>query len=163
MSLRHFLVSTAELPKKRTFYYKDIISDIKADDMLYNGKISFEEKLGDAEDEAVKGLFQQMHVYAIHSDFCLNYRVSHRQVISRRFAKNAYLELVWLKNYISPLLKDGNFIMIVALWVGSENNFSRLKTRYIEIQDWVLSEDSDFEFEYGIVYQFVDNNQRKKS
>ena len=157
MSIRHFLISTDELPKKRVFYYKDIIADIESDDMLYGGKISFEENLSDCEKEAIGGLFQQMRVYALHSDFGLNYRVSHRQTISQRFAVNSYRELAWLKAFISSLLDGSNIIMIVALWVGSENNLSKIKTRYIEIDDLVLSEECDFEFKYGVVYQFVNN------
>jgi hypothetical protein len=163
MSLRHFLVTTDEIKGKKKFLYKDILAGIQPDDMLYGGQISFCDKLDDAEDEAVGDLFRQFHVYAIHSDFTLCYRTTHARVLNEAAAANSLAELVWLKSYISSLLNGQNIVMVVALWIGSVNNYSRLKTQYCEISDWILDREHDFEFKYGIVYQFVDNTKNESS
>jgi hypothetical protein len=159
MSVRHFLATTKKLKGKKKFLYKDIFEGIEPDDMLYSGQISFTDELSDAEDEAVGGLFQQMHVYAIHSDFGLHYRTDFGKTLCEDWAQNSLAELQWFKAYLQEYLDGDNLAFVVPLWVGSVNNYSRLKTKYCEVTDWKLDREHDFEFQYGIIYQFVDGTK----
>jgi hypothetical protein len=162
MSLRHFLVTTNKIIGQKQFLYKDIIQGIKPTDMLYNGKICFTNILNDAELEAARNAFQQMHIYAIRSDFTLCYRTDFAQTLSESAALNALGELLWLKSYIASMLSGQNIVMIVPLYVGSANNYSRFKTKICNINEWELNRENNFEFEHGIIYQFTDGSKGTK-
>lgn len=126
--------------------------------MFYNGKILFSDKLTEAEQEAIGNIFQDFKVYVIYTDFQFCYAPKYKEQISESFAKNSLDELKWLKQFAKKRLKTSDVFMIINLWLGKETPFNRIKTECIDVNEWELSEEKDFEFSYGIVYQFTDNS-----
>ena len=49
--------------------------------------------------------------------------------------------------------------MLINLRLGKETDFNRIKTNYFDVNEWELNENESFEFDYGIIYQFVDNSK----
>lgn len=157
MSMRCFLGVDQPLQKKE-YLYKVILPTISDSDMFYNGKILFSDKLTEAEQEAIGNIFQDFKVYVIYTDFQFCYAPKYKEQISESFAKNSLDELKWLKQFAKKRLKTSDVIMIINLWLGKETPFNRIKTECIDVNEWELSEEKDFEFSYGIVYQFTDNS-----
>ena len=165
MSMRCFL-ATEEALQKKEYFYKDILATISENDMFYNDKVTFESNLTDAEKTVIGNVFKEFNIYAIHSGFQFSYEPRYREAISKSFAKNALEELKWLRAFAKKKLLQQNVFMIVNLWLGKETNFNKLKMQRIDVNNWQLSEDKKFEFEYGVIYQFYDNSdeaiQRRK-
>lgn len=157
MSMRCFLGVDQPLQKKE-YLYKVILPTISDSDMFYNGKILFSDKLTEAEQEAIGNIFQDFKVYVIYTDFQFCYAPKYKEQISESFAKNSLDELKWLKQFAKKRLKTSDVFMIINLWLGKETPFNRIKTECIDVNEWELSEEKDFEFSYGIVYQFTDNS-----
>ena len=157
MSMRCFLGVDQPLQKKE-YLYKVILPTISDSDMFYNGKILFSDKLTEAEQEAIGNIFQDFKVYAVRTDFQFCYDPKYKKQISESFAKNSLDELKWLKQFAKKRLKNSDVFMIINLWLGKETPFNRIKTECIDVNEWELSEEKDFEFSYGIVYQFTDNS-----
>lgn len=155
--MRCFLGVDQPLQKKE-YLYKVILPTISDSDMFYNGKILFSDKLTEAEQEAIGNIFQDFKVYVIYTDFQFCYAPKYKEQISESFAKNSLDELKWLKQFAKKRLKTSDVFMIINLWLGKETPFNRIKTECIDVNEWELSEEKDFEFSYGIVYQFTDNS-----
>ena len=157
MSMRCFLA--VDQPLQKTEYpYKIILPTISDNDMFFNDKIIFSDKLTEAEQEALGSIFQEFYVYAIYSNFQFCYDPKYKKQLSETFAKNALDELKWLQQFAKKRLKNSDVFMIVNLWLGKKTPFNRLMTESIEVNEWKLSEEASFEFSYGIVYQFIDNS-----
>jgi hypothetical protein len=52
-------------------------------------------------------------------------------------------------------------VFLVCLNLGVDTDIFSIKTKYIDIDSWMLSEDEDIIFKYGIIYQFVDNSKNR--
>jgi hypothetical protein len=159
MSEIKFLALTNEPLTKISYKYLDILPNIKPDEMFGGGGISFVNQLSSAEQSTIKNIFQGYNVYAIHSDFGLCYETSYTSVLSPKAAQNMFDELCWLKVFIKKQLKKNDMAFLLCLNLGVDTDIFSLKTKYIDIDSWVLSEDKDMIFKYGIIYQFVDNSK----
>ena len=159
MSMRCFLAVDKPLQKTR-YPYRMILLGISDNDMLYNDQISFSDKLAEQEEQVLGNIFKGFYVYAIHSGFQLNYEPRYKRQLSESAAKNALDELRWLKRFAKKRLKSGNVFMIVNLWLGKETVFDHIKTEYIDVNGWELSEDKCFEFACNTIYNFTDNSIR---
>lgn len=158
MSMRCFLAVDKPL-RKTEYYYKDILPSITEEDMFFNDKIYFSEKLTEEETVAIGNIFRDFHVYSIYSGFQLSYEPRLKQVISSEFAINALDELKWFRAFIKKSLEQNDIFMVLNLWLGRKTNFNLIKTRCINIDDWELTDDKIFEFLYGTIYQFTDNSE----
>ena len=47
--------------------------------------------------------------------------------------------------------------MIVNLWLGKKIEIKR--QQIINVNEWELPAEKDFSFEYGVIYQFIDNSK----
>jgi len=158
MSICYFIAT--EKPLQKTIYeYKDILPAMMVGDMFYDGRICFEPKLTEQERHVLGNIFGDFNSYAVYSDFQLYYSPEHRQVLSERFAQNALSELLWLKSFIKKKLLQQDIFMLIKLCLGEKTNFNALTMQVIDINTWELSANKSFEFESGIVYQFVDNSE----
>jgi hypothetical protein len=159
MSEIKFLALT-DVPLTKTSYkYLDILPNIKPDDMFGGGGISFVDQLSSAESTTIKNIFMGYNVYAIHTDLGLCYETRYKTVLSPKAAQNMFDELCWLKVFIKKQLKKNNMVFLICLNLGVDTDIFSLKTQYIDIDSWVLQEDKDTIFKYGIIYQFVDNSK----
>ena len=158
MSMRCFLVVDKPL-SKTVYYYKDILPSISENDMFYNDKIYFSEKLTEEEKEAIGNIFKDFTVYAIHSGFQLNYDPLFKRELSNQYAKNALDELKWLRAFAKKQLMKKDVFMILNLWLGKEIDYKRIKIECVDINSWELTEEKSFEFSYGKVYRFIDNSK----
>lgn len=157
MSMRCFLA--LDKPLQKTEYpYKIVLPTISENDMFYNDKIFFSDKLTEAEQVVLGNIFRDFKVYAIHSGFQLNYDPELRRQISERYAENALEELKWLKHFAKKQLMRGDIFMIINLWLGKETDFNRIRSECLDINAWELSPEKSFEFSYGKIYQFLDNS-----
>ena len=156
MSMKCFLA--LETPLQKTAYkYKDILPTIESGDVWYDGGIAFRAELSEQEKRCLGDVFKDFRCYAIDSEFGLDYETRYRSVISESYAANALEELKWLKAFAKKQLMRQDIFMIVNLWLGRETEFKGQKV--IDVNEWELSEDSDFAFECGVVYRFVDNSE----
>jgi hypothetical protein len=161
MSEIKFLALTDEPLTKTQYKYLNILPNIQPDDMFGGGGISFENQLSSAERTTIKNIFQGYNVYAIHSDFGLCYETRYKSVLSPKAAQNMFDELCWLKAFIKKQLKKNDMVFLICLDLGSDIDIFSIKTQYVDIDSWALSEDKDMIFKYGIIYQFVDNSKAK--
>ena len=156
MSMKCFLA--LETPLQKTAYnYKDILRTIHSGDMWYDGGITFRSELSEQEKCCLGNIFKGFCCYAIDSEFGLDYEKRLRSVISENFAANALEELKWLKAFAKKQLLRQDVFMIVDLWLGRKTEIREQKI--IDINNWELSEENDFSFEYGVTYRFVDNSE----
>lgn len=158
MSEIKFLALSDKELTKTEYRYKDVLPNILPGEMSFNGKISFSKELSSNEKRTLSGVFDDFHAYAIHSDLGLCYETRYKQVLSYQTAKDMFEELIWLKSFIKKQLKRNTMVMLLTLDLGYPTDRFAIKTKYIEIDDWILDETQDIQFEYGIVYEFVDNN-----
>ena len=156
MSKKCFLNS--ELPLQKTTYkYKDILPTIHDGDMWYNSGIAFRTELTEQEKQCLHNVLKDFCLYAIDSEFGLDYETRYRVVISENYATNALEELKWLKAFAKKQLLKQDVFMIVNLWLGKK---TEIKGRQIiDVNKWELSAERDFSFRYGVIYQFVDNSE----
>ena len=156
MSMKCFLNS--ELPLQKTTYkYKDILPTIQSGDMWYDSRIAFRTELTEQEKQCLHNVFNNFCLYAIDSEFGLDYEMRYRSVISKNYATNALEELKWLKSFAKKQLLKQDVFMIVNLWLGKK---TEIKGRQIiDVNKWELSAEKDFSFRYGVIYQFVDNSE----
>jgi hypothetical protein len=159
MSEIKFLATTNEPLTKTSYKYLDILPNIKPDDMFGGGGISFVDQLSSAESTTIKNIFKGYNVYAIHTDLGLCCETRYKTVLSPKAAQNMFDELCWLKVFIKKQLKKNNMVFLICLNLGVDTDIFSLKTQYIDIDNWVLQEDKDTIFKYGIIYQFVDNSK----
>lgn len=158
MSMQCFLAVETAL-QNTEYNYKDILPSISVSDMYYNDKVCFDVNLTSAEKDALGNIFNDFYVYAIRSGFKFNYEPRYRQVLSEKSAKNALDELKWLKEFAKKKLLQQDVFMLINLRLGKETDFNRIKTNYFDVNEWELNENESFEFDYGIIYQFVDNSK----
>jgi hypothetical protein len=71
-------------------------------------------------------------------------------------------ELCWLKAFIKKQLKKNDIVFLICLNLGVDTDVFSIKNNYVDIDSWMLSEDKDMVFKYGIIYQFVDNSGGKE-
>ena len=155
MSMKCFLA--LETPLQKTAYkYKDILPTIESGDMWYDGGIGFRAELSEQEKCCLGDVFKNFQCYAIDSELGLEYETRYGSVISKSYATNALEELKWLKAFAKKQLMKQDVFMIVDLWLGRKTEFKGQKV--IDVNEWDLSADSDFCFECGVVYKFVDNS-----
>ena len=156
MSMKCFLA--LELPLQRTTYkYKDILPTIQRGDMWCDSGIAFRAELTEQEKQCLHNVFQDFCLYAVDSEFGLDHETRYRSVISENYAANALEELKWLKAFAKKQLLKQDVFMIVDLWLGKR---TEIKGRQIiDVNEWELSAEKDFSFEYGVIYQFVDNSE----
>ncbi len=155
MSMKCFLA--LETPLQKTAYkYKDILPTIESGDMWYDGGIAFRSELSEQEKRCLGDVFKGLNCYAIDSEFGLDYETRYSTAISKNYAANALEELRWLKAFATKQLKRQDVFMIVELWLGKKTEIKGQKV--IDVNEWQLSADRDFAFEYGVVYKFVDNS-----
>jgi hypothetical protein len=159
MSELKFLALTNEPLTKTSYKYLDILPNIQPGDMFGNGSISFANQLSSAERATIKNIFQGYNVYSIHSDLGLCYETKYKDVLSPKAAQNMFDELCWLKTFIKKQLKKNDIVFLVCLNLGVDTDIFSIKTKYIDIDSWMLSKDEDIIFKYGIIYQFVDNSK----
>ena len=156
MSMKCFLA--LETPIQKTAYkYKDILQPIQSGDMWYDGGIAFRAELSEQEKCCLGNVFKDFRCYAIDSDFGLDYEKRFSTAISENYATNALEELKWLKAFAKKQLLKQDVFMIVNLWLGRKTEIKEQKI--IDINEWELSEENDISFEYGVIYQFVDNSE----
>ena len=156
MSMKCFLA--LETPLQKTAYkYKEILRNIHSGDMWYDGGIAFRQELYEQEKYCLGNVFKDFCCYAIDSDFGLDYERRFGTAISESYAENALEELKWLKTFARKQLLKQDVFMIVNLWLGQKTGIKGQKI--IDINEWGLSEENDFSFEYGVIYQFVDNSE----
>lgn len=89
MSMRCFLVVDVPLQKTR-YPYRMILPAISDSDMLYNGQISFSDKLAEEEEQVLGNIFKGFYVYAIHSGFQLNYEPRYKRQLRNRQQKTPW-------------------------------------------------------------------------
>jgi hypothetical protein len=159
MSELKFLALTNEPLTKTSYKYMNILPNIQPGDMFGNGSISFANQLSSAERATIKNIFQGYNVYSIHSDLGLCYETRYNSLLSPEAAQNMFDELCWLKAFIKKQLKKNDIVFLICLNLGVDTDIYSIKTQYIDIDNWVLSEDKDMIFKYGIIYQFVDNSK----
>lgn len=157
MSMQLFLATVKPL-QKTVYKYKDILTTITPDDTFYDGGISFDSNLTDAEKLAIGNIFSDFCCYAIRSGFKLNYEPRFRQVLSERYAMNALEELKWFCSFAKKKLRQQNKLMIINLWLWKDTNFKSTRTELIDVNSWGLSIEMSWEFEYGVVYNFINNS-----
>ena len=156
MSMKCFLA--LERPIQKTAYnYKDILPTIQSGDMWYNCGISFRTELSDQEKICLANVFNDFTCYAVDSEFGLDYERRYRTEISESYAANALEELKWLKAFAKKQLLKQDVFMIVNLWLGRKAEIKGQKN--IDVNSWELSEETDFLFEGGVIYQFTDNSE----
>lgn len=159
MSLIHFL-ATSDRPLTVVKYeYKNIFQCEKQQNMFFDGEISFTNKLSSAEESTILDIFSNWNTYAIHTTCGLNYETKFIEGLSKNTAHCMFQELEWFKNFIKKLLKSNDEIFVLKLNLGYPTNKFKLKTKQVDINNWVLNENDNFEFDYGIVYQFVDSSK----
>lgn len=156
MSMKCFLAS--DRPIQKTVYkYKDILPSIQNGDMWYDSEISFRSELSEQEKYCLGNVFQDFTCYAIDSGFNFDYEQRFRSVISETYATNALDELKWLKAFAKKQLLKQDVFMIANLWLGRKTEINGQKI--IDVNEWKLSKENDFFFEYGTIYQFIDNSE----
>ena len=147
-----------ELPLQKTIYkYKNILTTIYDGDMWYDGGITFRAELTEQEKYCLGNVFKDFGCYAIDSEFGLDYERRYRSVISENYATNALEELKWLKAFAKKQLLKQDVFMVVNLWLGKKTEIKGQKI--IDVNEWELSAEKDFSFEYGVIYQFIDNSK----
>ncbi len=155
MSMKCFLA--LETPLQKTVYpYKTILSTIQSGDMWYDGAIAFRSELSEQEKDCLGNVFRGRPCYAIDSEFGLDYERRFRVAISENYARNALEELKWLKMFAKKQLLKQDVFMIANFWLGRKTN---PKDTTIDVNDWELTEENDFSFENGVIYQFFDNSE----
>lgn len=155
MSMKCFLA--LETPLQKTAYqYKDILPTMHGGDMWYDGGIKFRAETTEQERLSLGDVFKGSNRYAIDSEFGLDYEKRFRAMVSENYATNALEELKWFKTFAKKQLLRQDVFGVVNLWLGRKTTIREQKT--IDINEWVLSEERDFSFEYGVVYRFVDNS-----
>lgn len=159
MSEIKFLALSDKELTKTEYQYRDVLPNILPGEMSFNGKISFSKELSSSEKRTLSDVFNDFHVYAIHSDLGLCYETRYKHVLSYQTAKDMFEEMTWLKAFIKKQLKRNTMVMLLTLDLGYPTDRFSIKTKYVEIDDWNLDETQDIHFEYGIVYEFVDNNK----
>ncbi len=160
MSMKCFLA--LKQPIQKTVYnYKDILPTIQSGDMWYDSGRSFRAELTEQEEVCLKNVFKGCQCYAIDSQFGLDYEKRLNSVISERFAANALEELKWLRSFAKKQLLKQDVFMIVNLWLGRKCEL--MGEKVIDVNGWELSADSDFSFEYGVVYKFTDNSEEAEN
>ena len=156
MSMKCFLI--LELPLQKTTYkYKGILSTIHDGDMWHDGGIAFRAELTEQEKLCLRNVFKDFCIYAIDSEFGLDYETRYRSVISKNYSTNALEELKWLKAFAKKQLLKQDVFMIVDLWLGKKTEIKG--QQIIDVNEWKLSAEKDFSFEYGVIYQFIDNSK----
>ena len=158
MSMQLFL-ATAKPLQKTAYKYKDILPTIVPDDMFYDYGISFDSNLTDAEKLAIGNIFGDFCCYAIRSEFKLDYEPRFRQVISEDYAKNSLEELKWFRSFAKKKIFQQDVFMVINLWLGKRTNFNAICSELVDVNDWELSEEKSWNFDYGVVYQFIDNSE----
>ncbi len=156
MSMKCFLALETPL-QKTTYKYKDVLSTIERGDTWYDGGMAFRAELTEQEKRCLCNVFKDFHFYAIDSEFGFDYETRFRSVISEKYAKNALDELRWLKAFAKKQLLKQDVFLIVNLWLGRKIEITEQKI--IDVNEWELSEENDFSFEYGVIYQFTDNSE----
>ena len=147
-----------EIPlQKLTYKYKDILPAMRTEDMWYDGGITFRAELSEQEKLCLGNVFKGLQCYAIDSEFGLEYETRYNSVISASYATNALAELKWLKAFAKKQLIKQDAFEVVNLWLGRKTSFKGQKV--IDVNEWDLSADKDFCFEYGVVYKFADNSE----
>ena len=155
MSMKCFLA--LELPLQKTTYkYKDILPTIRNGDMWYDSGITFRAELTEQEKQCLHNVFKDFCFYAIDSEFGFDYETRYRSVISENYATNALEELKWLKSFAKKQLLKQDVFIIVNLWLGKKTEIKG--QQIVDVNDWELSAENDFSFEYGVIYQFIDNS-----
>lgn len=155
MSMKCFLA--LETPLQKTAYkYRDVLPTIHSGDMWYDGGIAFRAELSEQEKYCLGNVFNDFRRYAIDSEFGLDYEKRYNSAISENYAANALEELKWLKAFAKKQLLKQDVFMVVKLWLGRKTEIKGQKI--IDINEWELSAEKDFSFEYGVIYQFVDNS-----
>ena len=155
MSMKCFVA--LEEPLQKTVYaYKDILPTMRSGDMWYDGGIKFRAELSEQEKFCLGDVLSNFSCYAVDSEFNFDYEKRFRSVISESYAANALEELKWLKAFAKKQLLRHDVFMIVNLWLGRKTETKGQKI--IDIDEWELSDETDFSFEYGVVYKFVDNS-----
>ena len=156
MSMKCFLA--LEKPLQKTIYkYKDILSTIQSGDMWYDSGISFRSELTEQEKYCLGNVMQEFSRYAVDSEFNFDYEQRFHSVISETYATNALEELRWLKAFAKKQLLKQDVFMMVNLWLGRKTEIKGQKL--IDLNEWELSKENDFFFEYGVIYQFTDNSE----
>ena len=147
-----------ETPLQKTAYkYKDVLPTIQSGDMWYDGGIAFRTELSEQEKYCLGNVFKGFCCYAMDSEFGLDYEKRYNVAISETYATNALEELKWLKSFAKKQLLKQDVFMIVNLWLGRKTEIKGRKI--IDINEWELSAGNDFSFEYGVIYQFIDNSE----
>lgn len=169
MSTAYYIALTDGEITKTKYKYADILPNMRPDDMLYSYGISFHKELTPAEEKTWKSINNpptEFNVYAIHTGFMLNYKPTMSTLWSPQDARNAFDEIKWFLSFIKKLLKRNDSVFVIAGSLGLAEVNRVVRTRYIEINEFDIDENENFEFEYGVMYQFVDNSpesiERKK-
>ncbi|MDR3293034.1 MAG: hypothetical protein LBT20_02900 [Clostridiales bacterium] len=155
MSVAYFIASDKPF-SKNVYEYKYILDGLKADDMWYDSKISFDETLWESEDKAIGPLFKGLYRYSIRSaaPFGFEKNLIRADIQYYDYAKK---QIVWLKSFLKKHLKKAKTIFIVKLVLGHENDYARLRIRKIDINDFNVEDREEFLFDGNFIYQFVDN------
>ncbi len=124
--------------------------------MWYNSGITFRAELTEQEKQCLHNILNGFSLYAIDSEFGLDYETRYLSVISENYATNALEELKWVKAFAKKQLLKQDVFMIVNLWLGKKTEIKGQRT--IDVNEWELSAEKDFSFEYGVIYQFIDNS-----
>lgn len=160
MSMKCFLA--LQQPIQKTEYkYRDILPTMQSGDMWCDSGISFRAELTEQEKFSLGNIFKDYQRYAIDSQFGLDYETRLGSVISASFAANAFEELKWLKSFAKKQLLKQDVFMIVNLWLGRKSG--RKGEKVIDVNDWEPVADSDFSFEYGVIYKFTDNSEEAEN
>lgn len=155
MSIVYFLSIAKEFKLKKTDYkyceifeqYENIIS---SDDGIF-----FDNNLWDSEVEALGDIFQQRNTYSIRSTIELEFNQKQKD-ISQDYYIAAKKQIIWLKKFIKDTIKKFDSVFIIRLTLGNKTKFGKIKTEYIEIDNFSIPIDC-FSFEPLTIYQFVDN------
>lgn len=158
MSVQLFL-ATAKPLQKTVYKYKDILPTIAPGDTFYSKGISFDSNLSDAEKLAIGNIFDQFCCYAIRSEFKLDYEPRFRHVLSEKYAINSLEELKWFRSFAKKKIFQQDVFMLIKLCLGHRTNFNAICTETIDVNNWELSDEKSWEFDYGVVYQFIDNSE----
>ncbi|MDR3293035.1 MAG: hypothetical protein LBT20_02905 [Clostridiales bacterium] len=155
-----YFIATDKPFEKTLFQYSDIIKDLEQDSVLCCSGILLDDKIDDIEAATVGNLFQQQHIYAFRGIFGLYFDKSVKEENEKDYPylKN---QMIWFQSFIKDHLAEAHNVFVTKLVIGRQVNYFRMKNRYIDIDNLHVEAKDEFDFDYGTVYQFVDNSRNR--
>lgn len=155
MSIAYFMAFEKKL-KEKDFVYKDIIRNYNLN--FGNGDgILFEEHLSESEKTAVGSLFQQREVYSLKANIPLEFKESDKVLLSEDYFHAAKEQILWLIDFIKKQLKKSHEVFFIRLSLGHKINYGKILSQYVDVDTFIIPQ-TNFVFEPGVIYQFVDNS-----